>query len=143
MNDVLIFAAGFAAAIVATELVVRDKLQTGLARVLIVHVLASAAAALTARGLPLAAGFVFWSGMFALWFGVRSHIESSILLRLLTSLAVRPATRDELLQRYAALHGRSDRVDELIRGGLVRAGADGVTPTAKGRFVARVTRLLG
>jgi len=114
------------------------KLQTGLARVLVVWVAGFAAAAgWLVRGghAGLAAFAVFWCGAFLLWFGVRSHAESSILLRMLFLLRQRPMTDAELAAEYASLYGESMRLAELRRGGLVVKDSDGVRVTPKGRVV--------
>jgi hypothetical protein len=143
MNDLLVLAASFAAAVLVTEVLVREKLQSALGRVVAVHCLAFAVAAWATHTLPGTSAFVFWTGMFALWFGLRSHVESSILLRMLTSLRERPASREEILLRYNQLYGRAARVDELVRAGLVTRTPTGIAPTTKGRVVARTAVLLG
>ena len=142
MSDLLVIAAAFTAAIVVTELFVGGRLQTVPGRVIVCQVIAFALVVRATRTVPGAAVFVFWSGAFALWFGLRSHVESSILLRMLTWLRNRPATRDEILERYNERYGRAHRVDGLVHAGLVTA-ADGVlAPTAKGRLIVRIARLL-
>ena len=142
MNDVLILAATFIAAVVASELLSGKNLQSVLGRVIICHVVAFAIAASATRIVPAAAVFVFWTGMFSLWFGLRSHIQSSILLRMLTRLRDRPATRAEILDWYNERFGRAHRVEGLVGAGLVTATGGVLAPTAKGRAVARIARLL-
>jgi hypothetical protein len=142
MNDVLILAATFLAAIVLTELFRDGTLQSVLGRVLLCHIAGFAIAAWAARSVPVPALFVFWTGLFALWFGLRSHVESSILLRMLTRLRDRPATRAEILDWYNQRYGRAQRVDGLVRAGLATAAGGVLAPTAKGRAIARIARML-
>jgi len=142
MNALLALAAMFLTTIAVTELFRGDKLQSVIGRVIACHVVAFALAARAIATVPVAAVFVFWTGMFALWFGLRSHIESSILLRMLTRLRDRPATRSEILDWYNQRYGRAHRVDGLVRAGLVTAAGGVLAPTAKGRLVVRIARLL-
>jgi hypothetical protein len=142
MTDLLVIAAVFTAAIVVTELLAGGKLQTVPGRVIVCQVIAFALVVRATRTVPMAAVFVFWTGAFALWFGLRSHVESSILLRMLTWLSDRPATRDEILEWYNARYGRAHRADGLVRAGLVTASDGVLTPTAKGRLIVRVAQLL-
>lgn len=131
---------------IASELALRGtKLQTGLGRVLVVWAMLYLFAVypLFHYGdigpLPFT---MFWAGAFLSWFGVRSHIESSILLRMLVLLRERPLSRAELLAKYAGHYGEQARIDELVRGRLaVREGA-GLAVTAKGKGILRVVDLL-
>ena len=137
---------GFLLAVVFSELLLKGtKLQTGLAKVLIAH---SAVAVLlvvylivTGKNLivPL---LVFWSGAFLTWFGVRSHMESSILLRMLFLLRKGPLPEKRLLQEYESHYGQSQRMEELLRGGLLENTTSGIAVTQKGKFILRVVSLL-
>jgi len=135
----LTLAALATAAIVSEWALAGTKLQTGLARVLLVFGTIGGAVLilLAARGdrtslLPFA---VFWSGAFLTWFGVRSHIESSILLRMVFLLRSRPLDGNELLRRYESLYGIELRIEELLRSGLAERAGDRLRVTAKGRRI--------
>jgi hypothetical protein len=85
---------------------------------------------------------IFWGGAFLSWFGVRSHIESSILLRMLYLLRKKPLSEAELLAAYTALYGPEKRFEELLRGKMALQ-SDGVTTvTPKGKTILRVVSLL-
>jgi hypothetical protein len=130
--DILLTAAG-------SELALRRrKMQTGLWRVLVIWIsgYAAAAAWLVRHGHSGVVVFtIFWSGTFLAWFGMRSHIESSIVLRMLFLLRQRPMTDAELIAAYASHYGEAARVEELHRGGLVVRGRDGIHVTPKGKTV--------
>jgi hypothetical protein len=113
------------------------KLQTGLTRVLAVWIVSYAIALLLIRngGASAIALTIFWSGAFLVWFGVRSHLESSILLRVLVLLKDGPKTDARLVQDYSARWGESMRVAELCRGGLAVRQSDGVRATRKGKTI--------
>src|SRR5262249_39408014 len=139
-----IAAAAVVVPIVASEIAIGGrKLQTGLTRALLVWGVCGLAAigAIAQRSpagtLVLAA---FWSGAFLTWFGVRSHVESSILLRMLMLLRRRPMADAQVVDAYGAIYGRAQRLAELRHGGFV----DGDPPrvTGKGRTVLRVVSLL-
>jgi hypothetical protein len=83
----------------------------------------------------LAAATVFWLGSFVLWFGVRSHIESSILLRMLFLLRRRPMTDAQLVDAYTSVYGESRRTTELCRGGFVGAACGRMRVTSKGKVI--------
>ena len=80
---------------------------------------------------------VFWAGTFLTWFGVRSHVESSILLRMVYLLRERGRSGEQLLAAYDSLYGPEERRQELFRSGLVEAEGAGVRLTAKGRRILR------
>jgi len=131
---------------IASELALREtKLQTGLGRVLVVWALLYLFAVYPLFHYgdigPLSFT-MFWAGAFLSWFGVRSHIESSILLRMLVLLRERPLSRTELLAKYTAHYGEQARIEELFRGGLaVREGAR-LSVTDKGKRILRIVELL-
>ena len=144
MQTLLILVFGFALTSVCCEVLVRPrKLQSALGRIALLHglVLTSFAGFLGAHGImrpvPVA---IFWSGALLFWFGFRSHIESSILLRTIHLLGRNPMTRDQLNTLYNARYGRTERVEELIRAGLVSRdrGRMIVFPTRKGVMIARL-----
>jgi hypothetical protein len=112
------------------------KLQTGLMRTVGVYGVTGGVVLLYllftrhAAVVPFA---IFWSGAFLTWFGVRSHIESSILLRMAYLLRGHPMRPGELLEEYDKVYGANQRVDELFRAGLVvRQESGEIEVTAKG-----------
>jgi hypothetical protein len=116
------------------------KLQTGLARVLVVWIggyVAAMSWLVRDAGSGLVALAIFWSGAFLVWFGVRSHIESSILLRMLFLLRRRPMTDGRLVDEYTSQHGESIRMAELQRGGLIAKHGDAMRVTPKGKAILR------
>lgn len=128
------------------ELVLKgSKLQTGLPKVLLVYCLIGGGlvAYSFAFGFvsPIAV-MVFWSGCFLSWFGIRSHLESSILLRMLFLLRKHPWTERELLAEYDSHYGASTRLEELVRGGLTQAGSNPPVLTSKGQTIVKVVRSL-
>lgn len=111
------------------------KLQTGLAAVVRVWAIAGAmllAHLAFARGSGVVVGALFWSGAFLAWFGVRSHIESSILLRMIYLLRGRDLAGEELVADYERQYGPEQRVEELRRAGLAEETDAGLRLTAKG-----------
>ena len=147
MIEASVAAAAVLAPAIGSELTLRGrKLQTSVARVVAVWVVGYVAAAtwlLREGRAGLVAFAILWCGAFLLWFGVRSHIESSILLRMLCLLRERPMTDAQLAAAYASRYGESMRLAELRRGGLVavdRRGSARVTP--KGRMVLLVASKL-
>lgn len=145
MNDVLAVFVALAVAFAGSELALRGtKLQTGLSRVLAVWaaVYAGLLGYLIAWG---TAGVVvctlFWGGAFLSWFGVRSHIESSILMRMMYLLRRKPFTADELIHEYESHYGESLRMEELFRGRLLER-QDRVQITSKGRFILQIVAML-
>jgi 4-amino-4-deoxy-L-arabinose transferase-like glycosyltransferase len=143
---VIILAAILAAAVLASEVVLGGrKLQAALPRVLPVFVVAgltSLAYLVSVHGIHPFTLIIFWTGAFLSWFGVRSHIESSILLRMASLLAEEPMSSSQLLARYEEVYGEQARRNELARAGLILTGSDGITLTPKGRAIHRVARAL-
>jgi hypothetical protein len=123
----------------------RAKLQSASARALAVWIVGYLAAACWLAlhgGSGVIAFTIFWGGTFLLWFGVRSHIESSILLRMLFLLRQRPMTDARLLETYASVYGESMRLDELCRGRFIVKQRDTMRITPKGKAVLRVVSKL-
>lgn len=114
------------------------KVQTALSQLLVVWgvlgvmIMAHFAAA---RGRGFLVFGVFWAGAFLSWFCVRSHIESSILLRMLHLLRGRERTGEELVADYESLYGAHQRRQELVASGLAEEGPDGLRVTAKGKRI--------
>jgi hypothetical protein len=137
MIQILISVGGFLLAVVASEVVLRGtKIQTGLFRVLLVHAVIFF---LTAYALTVQSSYfgllIFWIGAFLTWFGVRSHMESSILLRMVYLLSKTSMTAPVLLTEYESHYGEALRIEELFRSGLIQTGPEGVTITRKGEFI--------
>jgi hypothetical protein len=103
------------------------------------NVLAAYAAAmawmLTTAAAGLVALTVFWAGVFLAWFGIRSHIESSILLRMLFMLRRSRLSDADIVAEYTRRHGESARLAELRRGGLIVGDAGRARVTPKGRAI--------
>jgi hypothetical protein len=141
---IVLFVLGFA--VVLSELALGPlKVQTALPRLVgvwgVLGVLVMAHFALVRGSGALVFG-VFWAGAFLAWFGVRSHVESSILLRMLYLLRSEPLSGDQVVAAYEAQYGPQQRIDELLRGGLLERSGGGYRVTAKGqRIVAAVDRL--
>jgi hypothetical protein len=128
MAGLLVLGAVFAVAIVACDLLrAGSKLQAALGRIAIVHAsgLAVSLIFLVAtdlmRVVPI---LIFWCGASLAWFGVRSHIESSILLRVAYMLRGGPMTRGEVIARYDVHYGQTQRLANLVGGGLLRSRPD-------------------
>jgi len=136
---ILILLGGFLLAIAVSEVVLSGtKIQTGLFRVLlaqaVIFLLTAFVLKQTAK-IGYLSLFIFWIGAFLTWFGVRSHIESSILLRMVYLLSKRQMPARTLLTEYESQYGEALRMDELFRSGLIKAGPDGVSITPKGEFI--------
>jgi hypothetical protein len=85
---------------------------------------------------------IYWAGAFLSWFGIRSHIESSILLRMLFLLKNGAMSRSELLTTYERHYSATQRLEELKRAGLLQPGARGLEATRKGMFIAKAAAWL-
>ena len=85
---------------------------------------------------------ILWGGAFLSWFGVRSHLESSILLRMLYLLRRGPMTETALVTAYASNFGEGTRREELLRGGLAVKEGDRLSITPKGRTILGVVAKL-
>ena len=85
---------------------------------------------------------LFWGGAFLSWFGIRSNVESSILLRMVYLLRKRPMTDSDLVAEYGAHYGQAMRLAELYRGGLAVKEGERTSVTSKGRNILRVVSVL-
>ena len=148
MTPLLILGGGFLLTLAGCEwLRPAGKLQSGLQRIGAIHVAgcATTAAILVADGqMRLVPVLVFWSGAALAWFGLRSHLESSILLRMIYMLLDRSLAVDDLVSQYHAHGGRAERQAELQRAGWLHVDSSNgdVALTPKGRrIVALVSRL--
>ena len=123
----------------------RTKLQTGLSRVLAVWTVVYLAFVwfVFAYGQVHPIGFtIFWGGAFLSWFGVRSHVESSILLRMLYMLRRGALDEATLVSSYTQHAGEGARREELLRGGMAEKQGDRLVVTAKGRTILGVVEKL-
>jgi hypothetical protein len=121
------------------------KLQTGLTRALAVWAVVYLLALFPLFRYGGTGPFpftIFWGGAFLSWFGVRSHIESSILLRMLYLLRRGPMTEAALVAAYASNFGEGTRREELLRGGLAVKEGDRLSITPKGRTILSVVAKL-
>ena len=146
MFSVLFIVGGFVTAMIVSEIVLKGtKLQTGLMKVIVVHALIAGIQLvyLFATGRMLwGALIIFWGGAFLTWFGVRSHFESSILLRMLYMLRRGFAPESRLLSEYESHYGEAQRLEELFRGSMLEKSSSGVAVTPKGKFILRVVSFL-
>ena len=146
MNSLLIVLGALIVVLVASELVLGGtKLQTGLSRVLVAWTLVYLPACyllLRHGDTGLIAYTIFWGGAFLSWFGVRSHIESSILLRMLYLLRRQPLSDAEILAKYGSQYGENLRIEELLRGGLAEKSGERLVVTPKGRGILGVVARL-
>jgi hypothetical protein len=146
MNGLFIIIAALLVVAVGSEVALRGtKLQTGLIRVMAVWAgvyLPVAIILLVVGGVSLFAFTVFWGGAFLGWFGVRSHIESSILLRMLHLLRRGSMEQSALIAEYLALCGQAVRTEELLRGGLATSQAGQLVVTTKGSRILAVVETL-
>jgi hypothetical protein len=139
MIQILILAVAFLLAVLISELALRGmKIQTGLFKVILIHGIIFVLTLVylsRSRETALLGPAIFWTGAFLSWFGARSHVESSILLRMLFLLRANPLTASRLLSEYEADYGESLRIEELARTGLIVQGPNGVRVTRKGRWI--------
>lgn len=146
MTGLAMLAAALLVVLLASELALGGtKLQTGLSRALAAWALVYLPTVyLLARhgGVGPVALTIFWGGAFLSWFGVRSHIESSILLRMLAIIRRRPLSTEALVTEYTSHYGRAMRLEELFRGGLAAKANDALSVTPKGKFILGVVAKL-
>jgi hypothetical protein len=138
-------ALAFALAIGAEALLLRGRrAQSGLGALLALHVAVAAGWCLAAGrllGAPALPIALLWAGAWLLWLGVRLHIESSILLRMVRLLRDAPLPAAELLTRCESQYGVAARLRELERGGFVRRDGERFALQARGRAVAALVGL--
>jgi hypothetical protein len=138
-------ALAFALALTAEAFLLRGRrAQTCLGALLAIHVACAtvwclvAGRTLEVSALPIV---LFWAGALLLWLGVRLHIESSILLRLVGLLREGPLPGAELLARCESQYGVAARLEELERGGFVRRDGERVALRTRGRVVTALAGL--
>ena len=142
MTDALIVFGLFLGTTAASELLIANRLQSAFGRIVTAHAVGLALALALVRRVEPGAVVVFWIGMSTVWFGMRSHLESSILLQVLAALRDGPSARSAILARCLHDYGPEARAGELVRGGFLQATSHGLEPTRKGRLVARIAPLL-
>jgi hypothetical protein len=146
VTGVWMLAAAVVAVMVASELALGGtKLQTGLSRALAAWALVYLPTVYLLAvygGVGPVALTIFWGGAFLSWFGVRSHIESSILLRMLAILRRRSLTTTDLVTEYTSHYGKAMRLEELLRGGLAIKENDALSVSPKGKFILGVVAKL-
>lgn len=146
MTGLLIVIGWLLVVLVVSELALSGrKLQTGLARAVAAWgaVYVACVVSVTRQGdIAPVALTIFWGGAFLSWFGLRSHVESSILLRMLYVLKRGPMTRAQILDEYASHYGEATRVEELIRGGLASRTNGQLSASAKGKTILSIVARL-
>jgi hypothetical protein len=146
MRDLIVVFIVSCIAIAWSEMLVRGlKLQTCTSRFLASFGTLGSVAALylfAMYGGGVVSFTLYWIGLFVCWFGVRSHVESSILLRMIYALTTKHLTTAELLDGYRNYYGVEDRLSELKHGGLVDSNQGSLTVTPKGRLVLNVVKWL-
>ncbi|MFC2158744.1 hypothetical protein ACFLT9_12990 [Acidobacteriota bacterium] len=136
---VLIVLSGTFLAIEIILFLLGSKLQTRLNIIFLFFILSLILACLLIREIHPVYVILLWGGFFLAWFGVRSHIESSILLRILHMIHKNPGiSPKELIRDYEEIQGTSERLAELERGGFFEPDGSSFTLTSKGRYVARI-----
>lgn len=119
----------------------RSTMLAQLPKVVVMHACFAAPATvyLLASGAGSAGAlWVAWAGAFLIWLTVRSHISSSILLRMVHMLWQGPLSASELTARYELDHGSEHRARQLRSAGLTRGEAQ----TLAGRALAFLGRRL-
>ena len=97
----------------------------------------------TGYNFPVLLGLL-WAGVFLCWFGIRSHLESSILLHMLVLLREKPVSRQALIDAYLQSYGPAERLDELKHAGLLKPGSQGaVLLTPRGQRLVQIVQRLG
>jgi hypothetical protein len=145
MKEISLVSLALALSAAVSEFALRGrKVQSALGPALAVWIAAGGCLLLWFWGRPSgwASFAVFWAGAFLSWFGIRSHLESSILLRMVYLLKQRPKTSAELLEEYERSYGSQQRVEELVRAGLLERRGEHLLVTPKGKLVLSVARLL-
>ena len=135
------------AALATSELVLKgSRVQSALGRVIPVHAMAGLISMVTSvlLGNCFLTGLgLFWAGEFLCWFGLRSHLESSILLRMLVLLKAGSCSTGGLVREYLRGYGPAERVKELREAGLISDKTGGMVVTQKGKKVLKISRFLG
>jgi hypothetical protein len=147
MSAILLLVCLFLLCLLFCELLLqRAKLQTRFTRILMAHILFAVGGMIFLHrlyGIHSLAVAVFWLGGFLSWFGIRSHVESSILIRMIFLLRQQPMRPEELIIDYKRHYSSALRLEELQRSGLLDRKGNQLQLTKKGECVLRIARLLG
>ena len=82
---------------------------------------------------------IFWLGLFLAWFGIKSHIESSILFRIIFLLKKSPSeTPESLNDKYKKENGPGVRLSELVKGGFLDSFDSSYSLRTKGMAAAKI-----
>jgi hypothetical protein len=142
VTDFLIITAALLIVAIAAELVLGPtKLETGLMSVLAAWATVYFVVLYFFLGwtdIDKVTFTIFWGGAFLSWFGIRSHIESSILLRMTYLLRHRSLTDTELVSEYNAQFNEERRIGELMKGRLLVRDRDHLKLTPKGKIILAV-----
>lgn len=131
--------------IISVELLLRNsKVQTALFKCLVLFLIIGIITIPMAMDeIKLFVLFTFYSGFFLCWFLLRSHLESSIFLRILVLLHSQSLEKEILLERYHEDFGIAFRIDELLRGNLLQRDTAGeITCTNKGVRIQQIFSFL-
>jgi hypothetical protein len=146
MNGLAMVAVALLFAMAGSRLVLHGaRVQTSLGRILGVWAAVWAAALYPVSrygGIGIVTLTIFWAGAFLSWFGVLSHIESSILLRMVYLLRRQPMTEAQVVETYSSQCRPGMRVEDLLRGGLATQNAGVLTVTGKGKAILRLAERL-
>ena len=142
MTAALAIICGMAGAILLGGIVLREKKsQSGFTSYIVFNLVIG----MTVLGAPKLTGCadiwavgVLWIGFVMSWFAVRSHVESSILLRMALMVRDGVQTADVLVACYRRVYGHEARVGELAETGLVSLEGGETSATRKGRVVLAV-----
>lgn len=146
MKSILILVSGFLLAILSSEIVLKGtKIQTALLKVLGIHLFWFLTISIYLNRFfqfSWVVVFLIWTGAFVSWFGVRSHLESSILLRMLFLIRKKPMTEQDLILKYENHYSEASRLEELFRANLLERSPNGIQITSKGRRIAAAASFL-
>jgi hypothetical protein len=82
---------------------------------------------------------IFWGGAFLFWYGVRDHIENSILLRMVYMvLSCKSINPNKLFSLYESQYGVEPRLKKLERSGFIKYKNEDVQILDKGHRVVKM-----
>lgn len=148
MTAIVVILFAFLVAMGIGEIVlVRQKVQFAAASLALVHGVIFMMTTICATALGEVAPvsvLLFWAGAFLLWLGIRSHIESSILLRMLYLVkeSNNSMARSALVHLYDQHHGADPRLLELEKSGFIARRSGRVEILAKGRLARKMYNLI-
>lgn len=80
-------------------------------------------------------------GVFISWFGIRSHLQNSILLRFTCYLREDSLTKSQLINVYQKNHGLKEKMKELEEAKLIRVDQQFFELTPKGKLVLFIVKI--